>query len=108
MPRETITTGSHVGLISALPKWAGDEIHRLDREVADLRSKLYSATGYDIDNNEYVVPVKTRIRSAVEVPSFDRLYLDFEPDGSLNVQLMGLIVIPMASNRVWIRQRPDL
>lgn len=108
MARETITTGKHVGLISSLPKWAGDEIHRLDREVADLRAKLSEPSGYDIDNNEFVVPVKTRIRSSVEVPSFDRLYLDFERDGSLNVQLMGLIVIPQASNRVVIRQRADL
>ena len=108
MKRETITTGNHVGLISSLPKWASQEIHRLDREVAALRDKLYSAVGYDIDNNEFVVPVKTRIRSTVDVSSFDRLYLDFEEDGSLNVQLMGLVVIPAASNRITIRQREDL
>ena len=106
MTRETITTGNHVGLISGLPKWAAHEIHRLDREVADLRAKA-SWTGYDIDANEYVVPLKTRIRSAHEAASFDRLYLDFEEDGSLNVQLMGLIVVPGASNRVTIRQRED-
>lgn len=108
MPRETITTGKHVGLISSLPKWAGDEIHRLDREVADLRAKLSEPTGYDVDRNEFVVPVKKRIRSTVECPSFDRLYLDFEEDGSLNVQLMGMVVLPQASNRVTIRQRHDL
>ena len=109
MKRETITTGNHVGLISSLPKWASQEIHRLDREVAALRDKLYRArSAYDIDNNEFVVPVKTRIRSTVDVSSFDRLYLDFEEDGSLNVQLMGLVVIPAASNRITIRQREDL
>lgn len=54
------------------------------------------------------MPLKTRIRSAAECSTFDRLYLDFERDGSLNVQLMGLVVIPQASNRVTIRQRPDL
>lgn len=108
MPRETITTGKHVGLISSLPKWAADEIHRLDRQVAELRSFVSFATGYDIDANEYVVPLKTRIRSTHDAAPFDRLYLDFEDDGSLNVQLTGLVVIPQASNRITIRQRHDL
>lgn len=108
MPRETITTGNHVGLISSLPKWAASEIHRLDREVAALRAELSGPTGYDVDTNEFVVPVKKRIRSTVECSSFDRMYLDFEEDGALNVQLMGLVVLPQATNRITIRQRHDL
>lgn len=106
MPRETIKTGNHVGLIESLPKWAANEIHRLDAEVKDLRRKL-DATLWDVDNNEIVVPTGVRVRSSLPCASYDRLYLDFEANGTLNVSVMGLQVRPEASNRVNISQRSD-
>lgn len=41
MPREIVNGhNGHVGLISSLPKWAQDEIHRLDDVNQDLRRAL--------------------------------------------------------------------
>lgn len=98
--REIIQTGNHSGLISSLPKWAANEIHRLDREVADLEAKLRQVN-WDPQANEIAVPAMTRVCSLRSRRVHD-LWAHFLPSGALEVAVMGLQIKPQASNRVII------
>lgn len=103
MPRETVTRGNHVGLISALPKWAQNEIHRLDLEVNALENLLGQAH-FDVKRNEYVVgPLLTVVKEGEAL--FDRAEVVFQKDGAVEIRCPGMAIEPVATNRTIIHPR---
>jgi hypothetical protein len=99
------------GNIERLPKWAQDELARLDREVAYLKGKL--AVGPE-DSDTFADPFAsaprplgrgTRIRFTPKDAERAHFDVTLQDDGSLEVHAdYMLAVIPQASNMIELRR----